>query len=255
MLRLIRGQKEGGSGREKSKQNSGPPEAAAGVRGPAGHETPEKIKRRDSLEKKGLRGGQPGPGPRMGGPKQHGLAQKAVKKRLRKRKVSRVRSINKVLLCLLLAILAYIFFEVVIAKSYLAKVEVPKIEEILLKSQAQPEGVFVEEPPKQEPLVKLKPLSYYTEQIGKRDLFKPLVVKGPPEKKQEPEATLEELAKDLVLKGIIAGPQPQAIIEEKKTQRTHFLNKGEKIGQIVIEDIEEGKVKLKFQDQEMNLAM
>jgi type II secretory pathway component PulC len=41
-----------------------------------------------------------------------------------------------------------------------------------------------------------------------------------------------DLLKDINLVGIIAGENPQAIIEDKKSQKTYYLNKGQFIGDI-----------------------
>lgn len=48
--------------------------------------------------------------------------------------------------------------------------------------------------------------------------------------------------KDINLVGIISGDNPQAIVEDKKMSKTCYLSEGQYIGDVKIEDIQEGKV-------------
>lgn len=98
-----------------------------------------------------------------------------------------------------------------------------------------------------------KPYSYYSEKIGTRELFKPSLIKE--KEKEEKRVTLEDLIAPLALIGIISGEHPQAIIEDKKTNKTHFLEKGGKVGQIEVEEIFEDKVILNYGEQKAELVL
>lgn len=88
-----------------------------------------------------------------------------------------------------------------------------------------------------------KTFDEYVEIINKRDIF------NPPDSKQ-PGVLSEDLAPvpaiDLRasyrLVGILLDKDPRAVVEDLKTQETLFLSKGQKIGDITVEDIADGKV-------------
>jgi type II secretory pathway component PulC len=87
-----------------------------------------------------------------------------------------------------------------------------------------------------------QPYGYYLDAVKKRKVFnvsaatplQPLVVAS--------EGPGSDATKDLSLVGIIAGAVPQAIIEDKKSKKTYYVNKGQCIGEIQIDDIQEGKI-------------
>ena len=100
-----------------------------------------------------------------------------------------------------------------------------------------------------------KPLSYYLDIIGKRNLFKLLAVKPKIEKPAVLRPEPSELLKDYTLMGIISGENPQAIIEDRKTKNTYFLNKGQNLGEMLIVDIQEDKVVLEVDGQQLDLNL
>lgn len=55
-----------------------------------------------------------------------------------------------------------------------------------------------------------------------------------------------DLIKDINLLGIIAGENPQAVIEDKKEQKTYYLTEGDYLGAFQVKDIQEGKVILSY---------
>jgi len=61
--------------------------------------------------------------------------------------------------------------------------------------------------------------------------------------------------KDMNLVGIITGDNPQAIIEDKKNQKTYYVNKGQYIGEFLIEDILEGKVIISRNNERFELYL
>ena len=99
-----------------------------------------------------------------------------------------------------------------------------------------------------------KPYSYYEEEIGKRNLFSSIVT-DEVEKPIEKEAGLKELTSSLSLMGIIWGEKPEAIIQDSKTNKKYFLNKGGYIGEIVVEEIFGGKVILNYNGERVDLVL
>ncbi|MBI4436832.1 MAG: hypothetical protein HY590_05435 [Candidatus Omnitrophica bacterium] len=98
-----------------------------------------------------------------------------------------------------------------------------------------------------------KPFAYYGEDIEKRDIFRPSfqvakdIVGGT--------ETLKESVQDLNLLGIVTGKNPQAIIEDKKGGKTHFVNKGDTIGALRVEEIQEERVILNYQGEQLDLTL
>lgn len=64
-----------------------------------------------------------------------------------------------------------------------------------------------------------------------------------------------DILKDINLLGIVSGEKPQAIIEDKKTQKTYFLNKGDSFGQVKVLEIKEGKVLLDYRGKNFDLFL
>lgn len=95
-------------------------------------------------------------------------------------------------------------------------------------------------------------LSDYLSQVDKRDVFHFIPVK----KEEKPPAAKEALntaASNLKLVGIIWSKNPQAMIEDKKENKTLLVNPGEAIGQIKVKQILKDKVIIGYEDQEMEL--
>ena len=64
-----------------------------------------------------------------------------------------------------------------------------------------------------------------------------------------------DMSEQLGLVGIIAGDNPQAIIEDKKAQKTYYLNKGQSFNGYVVEDILEDKVVLDYEGKKISLFL
>lgn len=95
-------------------------------------------------------------------------------------------------------------------------------------------------------------LEFYSKEIENRQIF------NSPAAAQENKAgaaVTNDLLKNLNLVGIIAGENPQAIIEDKKAQKTYYLRKGQFIEEYEIIDIREGKVVLINNGQKYELYL
>lgn len=108
---------------------------------------------------------------------------------------------------------------------------------------------------------KPKPFPYFAEEIGKKNLFRVVEPPPPPKPKAEkveptkPKIKIETLTRNFVLQGIVydIGP-PQAIIFDKKENKTLFLGNGDTIGQVKIKEIQRGKIILEYEDQTQEIT-
>jgi len=102
------------------------------------------------------------------------------------------------------------------------------------------------------------PYSTYAEAIGKRELFKPPkaeVVKSKADPSTQKTEPASDKLKNLSLIGIMGGEQPQAIIEDKKDKKTYFLNKGQTISEMKVDDILKDKIILDFEGEKFELVL
>lgn len=102
----------------------------------------------------------------------------------------------------------------------------------------------------------LKPFSYYSEIIGKRQLFKIIAAAESKEKsKAAPNAASLDAIKNYSLLGVIGGENPQAIIEDKKTKQTIYLQKGQSLGELKVRDLQDGKIILESGGETAELSI
>lgn len=64
-----------------------------------------------------------------------------------------------------------------------------------------------------------------------------------------------DISERLGLVGVITGDNPQAIIEDKKNQKTYYLNKGQSFDGYIVEEISEGKVILNSGGNKISLFL
>jgi type II secretory pathway component PulC len=98
----------------------------------------------------------------------------------------------------------------------------------------------------------VKPVRYYLDGMSGRQVFKvstggagesPVGIAG------------SDSIRDFSLVGIISGERPQAIIQDNKTQKTYYLNKGQTIAEYMVEDILPDKVILNTGGQRYELFL
>ncbi|MDD5653252.1 MAG: type II secretion system protein N [Candidatus Omnitrophica bacterium] len=99
-----------------------------------------------------------------------------------------------------------------------------------------------------------KPFEYYLKDVQGRQVFGSFseTQEGPGAAAVAAEA---DSIKDINLLGVVMGDNPQAIIEDKKSQKTVYVNRGQFIGQFQVEDIREGKVILNYKGQRYELGV
>lgn len=102
--------------------------------------------------------------------------------------------------------------------------------------------------------IEVKPLEFYTQGLGGRQIFSASALAGSAASSVIAAAD-SDLIKNINLVGIISGDRPQAIIEDKKTNKSYYLTKGQFIGEVKIEDIQEGKVILNHKGQAYELYL
>lgn len=114
----------------------------------------------------------------------------------------------------------------------------------------------VSEKIKQEPQLEIKkeskPFESYLKDIEGRQIFG--TFSGQQESLAQVAAEADSI-KDINLLGVILGDNPQAIIEDKKTQKTVYVSRGQFIGQFQVEEIKEGKVILNYKGQRYELGV
>jgi len=100
------------------------------------------------------------------------------------------------------------------------------------------------------------PFSYFSEQVGARNIFSPVAKEeNASQATVEEGPKLEDIKAQFNLLGVIGGESPQAIIEDKKTQKSYFLNKGSTFDDIQVKDILDDKVILIYKGQEFELVL
>lgn len=104
------------------------------------------------------------------------------------------------------------------------------------------------------------PFDEYANVITKRDLFELPVEESSPA--IEPQAVQpapvqvvqRDLSQELRLVGIVLDDQPQAVIEDIRNKETIFLRKGEQHGDIILEDVQAGKVTIRYHQELVELT-
>jgi type II secretory pathway component PulC len=106
-----------------------------------------------------------------------------------------------------------------------------------------------------EPIIELKqdmkPYEFYLKGIRSRKIFanasslesKPVSIAS------------ADLIKDINLVGIVSGEEPQAIIEDKKSQKTYYLKKSQFIGDFQVEEVLEGRIVLNYNGKKYELSL
>lgn len=101
----------------------------------------------------------------------------------------------------------------------------------------------------------IMPLSYYEEEIARRNIFKKDLSERISDKAVMAGPAFKEIVKDFRLIGIVKGDNPQVIIEDVKSGKTYFLYPGDYLGEIKIEEIYADKAVLEFKEERINLCL
>lgn len=151
--------------------------------------------------------------------------------------------INQRLLLVLIILAVYLLGDLLIASPKKIEQKVLALEQVKIKAaEISPE---ITAPT-------AEPVAYYTQATKAKNLF---TATGPEAEQERPSASFLEIVSKLKLQGIISWPNPQAIIEDSKTQQVYFLSPGDYMGEIQLKEILQGKVKLNYYGQEAELAL
>jgi type II secretory pathway component PulC len=97
----------------------------------------------------------------------------------------------------------------------------------------------------------LEPVSAYQSVFEKSSLFGNLANAAAPMIK----ASILELAKDFRLKGVVIASEPEALIEDARTQKTTFVHVGQALGELSVKEIREGLVVLEYLGEETRMEI
>lgn len=100
----------------------------------------------------------------------------------------------------------------------------------------------------------LHPLEYYLSRTSGRQIFNQPQIQEPVLSPAETPIDTDSI-NDITLVGIITSDGLQAIIENKKSQKTHYLNKGQFVGNFQVEDIQENKIILNLKGKRYELKI
>ena len=158
------------------------------------------------------------------------------------RKVEPLRLLNTVLIFLSIGIGVYLFQNAVTDRPTLPRMPLKAAQQDMGNVKI-PESVFSN----------LKPFAFYQEKISERNFFQ-----YPWEKPKQDEGAVKNVTVDLQSQlkvvGILLDREPKVIIEDLRTQQTLFLSRGERIGDAVLETIEEGKAVFLYNGQRIELV-
>lgn len=68
-------------------------------------------------------------------------------------------------------------------------------------------------------------------------------------------SSIGELVKDYRLKGVVLLDEPEAILEDARTQKSLFVKAGDHVGELTVKEIKEGKIILKYYGEEKVLQI
>lgn len=160
-----------------------------------------------------------------------------IKKGLRE---PNVKVVNKFLIFLAVLLVGYLTFDFIVWQQDTDKVK----KDLDLLGQ---EVFFQEEDSK------ARPFLYYLEMVQRRNVFAPIGLGKDKEEIKKAKETLIKMSDNFKLVGISWGQEPQAMVEDSKSQKVYFLKTGDNIGGFKVKDILENKVILSYQGETIEL--
>lgn len=68
-------------------------------------------------------------------------------------------------------------------------------------------------------------------------------------------SSIQELVKDFRLKGIVILKEPEAIVQDARTQKNIFVREGDQMGEVTVKEIEQDSIVLSYSGEEIKLRM
>ena len=154
---------------------------------------------------------------------------------------STLKNVNRYLVILLALLLLYFIADLILARPY------KNVQSLIVTANA-PAQNEKKPAPELKDITVVKDYSSYSGPSSGKTVFGQS--QGAPEDVEPGDATAA-----IGLVGIIAGDNPQAIIEDKKAQKTYYLNKGQSFNGYVVEEISENKVILDCEGKKISLFL
>jgi len=122
------------------------------------------------------------------------------------------------------------------------------IKQVVIKGSTDREPYFLKKP-----IIDIRQFLYYLEMVQRRNIFSPVVLKSAENIEAEAKKIIDGLVGDLGLVGISWGTEPEAMVENKKTKKTHFLRSGDMVNKLKVEDVLKNSVVLSFEGKQVEL--
>jgi len=160
-------------------------------------------------------------------------------------KPSFLNSLNKILPAVIAILLIYFIYNLLF---------IPRRDISLITGRGEGPAAGVQagiEPQESDFLPQREEYSVYSKEMKGKELFTaPYVIESPVAR----DANID-ISKKFSLVGIIAGAEPQAIIEDTETQKTHYLYEGQSFGEATLEEIGDGKVIISHKNRKVILVL
>ena len=72
---------------------------------------------------------------------------------------------------------------------------------------------------------------------------------------QVTKSSIAELSKDYRLKGVVIVDEPEAIIEDARTQKSQFVKVGDSVGEMKVKEVREGAAVLSYYGEEKEMRI
>src|SRR3989338_7319185 len=145
-------------------------------------------------------------------------------------------------IALIVSIVSFLYLIITFIQPILSLKEI-KLSEVATDKIVEPETG---------PKISPKPFEFYLKGIQGRQIFSG----AEPTREQAPTGEINlDLIKNINLVGVIAGDNPQAVIEDKKAQKTYYVSKGEFVNGLQLEEIHSGKIILNYKGQRFELYL
>lgn len=158
--------------------------------------------------------------------------------------IQKMRQVNKILIAGFLVVLGWFLLDILF--------NLGKTEILSFSGTANEEELAV-------PVKKTKQVpdfSYFSKEIGRRQLFKGSSIQQESVPGQEsPGVLADSISPAFQLLGIVAGAKPQAIIQNNRTQKTYFLYKGQIQDNLKLEDVSGNKAKINYEGETLELFL
>ena len=153
-----------------------------------------------------------------------------------------LKAVNKYLIIILGVLLLYFLIDLIVVRPS------KNVQLLITKTAAEQSRKAL--PAGTKNVAAAKDYSSYSNAVPGRTVFGPGGAAAP-----EDISASGGMTEQIGLVGIIAGDNPQAIIEDKKAQKTYYLNKGQSFNGYVVEDISKDKVMLDYDGKKISLFL